>query len=122
MIFLTHSFSRAKYALIFIDDFSLHSWVYFLKFKSEVFTTFNTFKAFVKNNSSHSIKNLCTYNVGEYASQAFKYFYREQGIRHQHYVPYTPQRNGIVEINNKKFKEMENCMIQYKDMAPSFLG
>jgi hypothetical protein len=31
------SFPRCKYFLTFIDDFSRHTWVYILKFKSEVF-------------------------------------------------------------------------------------
>jgi hypothetical protein len=64
MSFPTHSFSGAKYALTFIDDFSCHSWVYFLKYKSEVFATFKTFKDFVEKQSSLSIKKLCTYNGG----------------------------------------------------------
>lgn len=82
MIFPTRSFSGAKYALTFIDDFSRRSWVYFLKYKSEVFATFKTFKDFVEKQSSHSIKNLRTDNGGEYVNQAFKDFCREQGILH----------------------------------------
>ena len=46
MSFPTCSFSGAKYALNFIDDFSRRSWVYFLKYKSEVLATFKNFKAF----------------------------------------------------------------------------
>lgn len=40
--------SWAKDALTFIDDFPLHTWVYFLKYKSEVFATFNIFKDFIE--------------------------------------------------------------------------
>jgi hypothetical protein len=120
MSFPTHSFSGAKYALTFIDDFSRRSWVYFLKYKSEVFATFKTFKDFVEKQSSLSIKKLCTDNGGEYVNQAFKDFCREHGIQHQHFVPYTPQQNGIVERKNQTLKEMENYMIQSKNMAPSF--
>jgi hypothetical protein len=38
--------------------------VYFLKYKSDVFATFKTFKDFFEKNSSLSIKKLCTDNVG----------------------------------------------------------
>jgi len=63
MIFLNHSFSGAKYALTFIDDFSCQSWVYFLKYKSEFLATFKTFKALIEKKSSLSINNLCIDNV-----------------------------------------------------------
>ena len=77
MIFPTRSFSGSKYALTFIDDFSCGSWVYFLKYKSEVLATFKIFKAFVEKQSSLSIKNLRTDNGGEYVSKAFKEFCNE---------------------------------------------
>ena len=72
MIFPICSFSGSKYALTFIDDFSRRSWVYFLKYKSEVLATFKIFKSFVEKQSSLSIKNLHTDNGGEYVSKAFK--------------------------------------------------
>ena len=37
------SFQRAHYLLTFIDDYSRHTWVYFLKNKSETFDTFLVF-------------------------------------------------------------------------------
>ena len=46
--FPTLSFLGAKYAISFINDFSCRSWVYFLQYKSEVFATLKTFKAFVE--------------------------------------------------------------------------
>jgi hypothetical protein len=42
------SFSRCKYFLTFIDDFSRCTWVYFLKLKSEVFDKFLAYKALVE--------------------------------------------------------------------------
>jgi hypothetical protein len=77
MSFPTLSFLGAKYALTIIDDFSHHSWMYFLKYKSEVFATFKTFKTFVEKQSSLSIKKLCTNNGGDCVNQAFKDFCRE---------------------------------------------
>ena len=42
------SFGKSNYSLLFIDDFSRKTWVYFLKQKSEAFSTFKKFKAFVE--------------------------------------------------------------------------
>jgi hypothetical protein len=36
----------------------------------------------------------------------------------QHIVPYTPQKNGVVEHKNQTLKEMANCMVQSKNLAP----
>ena len=120
MSFPTCSFSRAKYALTFIDDFSRHSWVHFIKYKSEVFATFKTFKAFVEKQSSYFIKKLRKDNGGEHVNKAFMEFCKAQGIQHQHSVPYTPQQNGVAERKNKTLQEMANCMIQSKNMEPTF--
>lgn len=40
------SFFGYKYFVTFIDDFSRHTWVYFLKLNGEVFNMFLAFKAF----------------------------------------------------------------------------
>jgi hypothetical protein len=33
-------------------------------------------------------------------------------------VPYTPQQNGVAERKNRSLKEMANCMLQSKSLAP----
>ena len=35
-----------------------------------------------------------------------------------HFVPYTPQQNGVVERKNRALKEMETCMMEVKDFSP----
>jgi hypothetical protein len=39
-------------------------------------------------------------------------------IQLQHTVPYTPQQNSVAERKNWSLKEMENCMLQSKSLAP----
>lgn len=120
MSFPTCSFWGDKYVLTFIDDFSRFSWVYFLKYKSDFFATFKTFTAFVEKQSSYSIKKLCTDNGGEYIDKEIIEYCREQDIQHHNFVPYTPEQNGVAERKNMTLKEMENYMIQFKNMAPTF--
>lgn len=43
------SIGGKKYFVTFIDDHSKKAWVYFLKYKSEVFETFKMWKAMVEN-------------------------------------------------------------------------
>ena len=52
------SFLGFKYFLTFIDDYSRHTWVYFLKLKSEVCNMFLGYKALVEKQSGHQIIKL----------------------------------------------------------------
>jgi hypothetical protein len=90
-------FFGCKYFLIFIDDFSRHTWVYLLKLKSEDFDKFWAYKALVENQFEHQIQKLRTNNRGEYVNNNFTSYYTTQGIQVQHIVPYTPQKNGVAE-------------------------
>lgn len=60
------SMSKARYVLTFIDDCTRYTWVYFSKFKSEVFENLKIFKAHVENQLGKMIKILHTDNGGEY--------------------------------------------------------
>jgi transposase InsO family protein len=89
------SFYGCKYFLTFIDDFSGHTWVYFLKLKREVFDKLLAYKALVENNSRHQLQILRTDNGGEYVNNQFTIYCITQGIQLQHIIPYTPQKNGF---------------------------
>ena len=52
----TPSLASSHYTLTFIDDYTRKTWVYFLKYKSEVFEKFYHFKALIENQSGHHIK------------------------------------------------------------------
>ena len=63
------SFSGFKYFLTFINDYSKHTWVYFLKLKSEVFDMFLAYNALVKKQYGQRILKLRSDNGGEYVKQ-----------------------------------------------------
>jgi hypothetical protein len=58
--------------VLFIDDFSRKTWIYFLKTKSEVFNKFKEFKALVENLSEKKINILRLDNGGDFTSDEFK--------------------------------------------------
>ena len=43
------SHAKSKYFVTFIDDYSKYTWIYFLRSKSEVFSVFQKFVAYVKD-------------------------------------------------------------------------
>ena len=58
------SMGGAKYLVTFIDDYSRRCWVYLIKKKSDVFSVFKQYKAWVELESGKRIKCLRTDNGG----------------------------------------------------------
>ena len=75
-----------RYFITFIDDFSRKLWVYILKEKSAAFTTFKNFKALVEAESGYKLKTLQSNRGGEYTSNMFQEYCREQGDRGGEYT------------------------------------
>ncbi|MDF3686129.1 integrase catalytic domain-containing protein, partial [Enterobacter hormaechei] len=73
------SISKSVFFVSFIDDYSRRTWIYFLKSKTQVFSRFKEFKAFVENQTSKKIKCVRTDNGGEFCSAEFEQFCKEQG-------------------------------------------
>jgi hypothetical protein len=91
---LETSFGGCKYFLLFIDDFSRITWVYFLKQKSEVFDKFKIFRQLFENEVKEKIGTLRTDNGGEFTSNEFNTYCTDKGIRRHLTNFYTPQQNG----------------------------
>ena len=109
-----------KYFLIFVDDYSRMTWVYFLRQKSEVFSIFKKFQAMVERQSGYLIKVLRSDRGGEYTSTEFDKFCQDIGLERQLTVSYTPQQNGVAERKNRNIVEMAKAMLHDKGM-PQYL-
>jgi hypothetical protein len=80
-----------KYYLLFVDDYSRFGWLYLLKHKSNVLTTFKHFQVTIENLLSKKIKILRIDCGGEYTSNAFTAHCACHGFTHQLSCPHTPQ-------------------------------
>ncbi|KAL6312732.1 hypothetical protein AAG906_015139 [Vitis piasezkii] len=90
----TASFGGSRYFLLFTDDHSRMSWVYFLQSKAETFETFKKFKAFVEKQSGKCIKRA-------------------------DYSLFTEQ-NGVAERKNRTVVEMARSMMKAKNLSNHF--
>jgi hypothetical protein len=99
------------YYVLFIDDHSRKTWIYFLKTKDGVLARFQEFKAQVENLSGRRIKVLRSDNGGEYTSKDFNDFCIEAGIKREYIVPYNPQQNGVAERRSRSIVEATKAMI-----------
>lgn len=118
----TESLGGSKYFLLFTDDYSRMSWIYFLKFKSETFENFKKFKALVENQSGSRIKAFRTDRGGEFLSNDFTAFCDEHGIRRELTAPYTPEQNGVAERKNRTVVEMARSLLKAKNLPNQFWG
>jgi transposase InsO family protein len=95
------SLTGCLYYVIFIDDFSRKSWIFFTKTKGQVFSRFQEFKALVENETGKKIRVPRIDNGGEYTSKDFMDFCVGEGIKRELTVPYNPQQNGVAERKNR---------------------
>ncbi|KAL0423820.1 UNVERIFIED_CONTAM: Retrovirus-related Pol polyprotein from transposon TNT 1-94 [Sesamum radiatum] len=89
----TPSHEQNRYFILFIDDYSRMTWVYFMREKSEVFKVFKKFKNLVEKQSGRSIKVLRSDRGKEYNNSEFDKFCEEEGIEHQLLCPTKAVQN-----------------------------
>ena len=105
------SLSGCEYVVTFVDDKSRFTWSYPIKKKSDVFSKFREWKRMAEKACGTSVKTLRTDNGGEYTSNEFQEFLKQEGIRHELTVPKTPEQNGIAERLNRTLVEKVRCML-----------
>jgi transposase InsO family protein len=103
-----------------IDNYSRHTWVYFLKQKFETLSKFQEFCASMLSLTGMKVKSLRTDRGGEFMSGEFQQYCRDQGIHRQLTQPDTPHSNGVSERKNRMLIEKARAMMHHSQV-PSFL-
>lgn len=112
--------SGKRYLMVLVDDYSRKTWIYFLTKKSEAFETFKVFKNLVEKEAKTVIRGLRTDRGGEFCSDKFNQFCKDNGIKRQLTAAYTPQQNGVAERRNRTIMNMVHCLLSEKEL-PRFL-
>ena len=87
--------------MLIIDEFSILTWVAFIKYKSEALEKFKIFKALEKNQTGCKLKCIRSDRGGEFKDYDFADLCNEHGIKQQFTIASTPQRNGVAERQNR---------------------
>jgi hypothetical protein len=91
-----------------------------MKKKSEVIEKFKEYKSLVEKKTEQKIKTVRSDNGTEYTSHYFKDFLKQEGIRHELTVEYTPQQNGVAERKNRRLVETARCLMIQSGLSASF--
>jgi hypothetical protein len=115
----TPSMNGCIYYIIFIDDCSCKTWIYFLKTKDESFSRFQEFKNLVENQTGRHIRVFRTDNGKEFDSFKYDELCRASGIKRELTVPYNPQQNGVAERKNRTICEAARAMMHDQNLPLS---
>uniref|UniRef100_A0AAV1VG35 Integrase catalytic domain-containing protein n=1 Tax=Peronospora matthiolae TaxID=2874970 RepID=A0AAV1VG35_9STRA len=118
----TSTFSNKRYFVTFIDDKSRFCTVHLIHSKSEVLGKFMQFTKFAETQTVRRIKMLRSDNGGEYVSNKFAAFCRNNGIIQQFTPPYTPQLKGVAERMCRTLVESARCMIEHAGLIKRYWG
>ncbi|CAO2841169.1 unnamed protein product [Amaranthus hypochondriacus] len=112
--------SQFSYFVLFIDDCTRMSWVYFLKHKSEVFDVFVKFHTMIRTQFQKQIRILRSDNGKEYVNHKMDKFMSHHGLIHQTTCPNTPQQNGIAERKNRTLLNIARAIMIESSVPTSF--
>ncbi|KAJ9565039.1 hypothetical protein OSB04_001005 [Centaurea solstitialis] len=114
------SLSGFKYYVLFLDGYSHFLWVFPLRAKSEVFSVFKTFRAYVLNQFKTDIQLFQCDNGREFNNQPFLDFFKTHGIKIRFSCPYTSQQNGKVERTIRTINNTLRTSLIQASLPPKF--
>ena len=97
--------------LTIINDFSCKVWVFFLKHKSDVFSTFKDWKTMIEKQIGRQVKCLRADNGLEFCSNEFNTLCKKEGIVRHRVARHTPQQNGVEKHMNRTSMEKVRCIL-----------
>jgi transposase InsO family protein len=114
------SIGHKRYYVSFTDDYSRYSTVYFLHAKSEAYTAYQYYEAWLKTQHDVRIKTLRSDRGGEYLTEDFSNHLKAAGTTRTLTVHDTPESNGVAERLNRTIITKVRAMLHDSEL-PHFL-
>ncbi|GJX16863.1 zinc finger, CCHC-type containing protein [Tanacetum coccineum] len=90
--------SGKKNIFLLVDDYSGYMWAYFLKSKDQAFDTFKEYKKSIENELRTTLKMLRTDRGGEFRSNKFTQYCKENAVRHAIYILNSVPTKALEDI------------------------
>nr|GFA54536.1 hypothetical protein [Tanacetum cinerariifolium] len=105
------SINGKRYVLVFVDDYSRYTWVYFLRTKDETPEVIKNFLKKIYVRLQAPVIIVRTNNGTEFKNHALKEYFTRVSITHETFAAKTPQQNGVVERRNRTLVEAARTML-----------
>jgi hypothetical protein len=110
--------NNKRYYLCIVDDFSRYSWLFPLSAKSDVFSTFVTFRTLVENFFNLPIKSVQSDGGGEFIP--LRRYFNSVGINYRQTCPHTHHQNGSVERKHRHIVDTGLAILSHSKVPFQF--
>jgi hypothetical protein len=114
------SIQGSFYIATFIDDYSRHGIVYYLKTKDQCAVTFKQFLAWAENQTSDCLLALHSDHGGEYLSSMLRSILDDKGIEHKLTMLHSPRQNGVAERWNRTLLDKARALLHSVGLSLGF--
>jgi transposase InsO family protein len=107
------------YAIVFVDDFSRHRWIYFIKTKDQAVAKLTEFMDEMRTDAV-TVRRIHSDGGGEFISAEFKSVCAAAGVKQTFTAPHSPAQNGVAERSLRTIVEMARCMLKGAGLSLSY--
>ena len=111
---------KEVYILTFVDEFSRKAWVYPVKKKTDLYSTFANWKTYVELQSDNRLVALRADNASEY--RMLEALLAKDGVAVEFTVAYTPEQNGVAERLNRTIFTLVWALLKQAELPNPFWG
>ncbi|PKU71759.1 Retrovirus-related Pol polyprotein from transposon TNT 1-94 [Dendrobium catenatum] len=109
-----------RYYIVFVDDYTRFSWLYFMHTKQEVLSKFQSLCNYIKTQFNSTPKTLRSDGGGEFIGNSFKSFLQQHGIQQQFSCPHTPEQNGLAERKHRHLLDLTRALLHASNLPHKF--